>query len=135
VLAQPASPSTQLFNSLAEAVHREVTALEKGVSHRPTVSFSAGTGIHVRLNNGTTGLIHPAELRRRCRCANCIEEFSGRPLLNPADVPENIYPVRLQPMGNYAVAVQWSDGHSSSIYPYDFLLELAGLKETTKAHT
>jgi DUF971 family protein len=29
-------------------------------------------------------------------------------------------------MGNYAVAVQWSDGHSSSIYPYDLLIELAG---------
>ncbi|MFN2166438.1 MAG: DUF971 domain-containing protein, partial [Anaerolineae bacterium] len=66
-----------------------------------------------------------AAVRRACRCAHCIEETTGRPLLDPDSVPEDIYPTSISAMGNYAVAVAWSDGHSS-IYPYDALLELAG---------
>jgi len=127
VLQHPKSDTARLFGELGQAVHREVTALEQGLQLRPRVVFTPGTGIEVALDEQHRGAIHPATLRRRCRCAHCVEEFSGRPILKPEDVPDNVYPVRLQPMGNYAMAIQWSDGHSSSIYPYEMLLELAGV--------
>ena len=35
--------------------------------------------------------VYPArELRLRCRCASCIEEMTGRQLLDPDKVPENV---------------------------------------------
>lgn len=132
VMVQPTSPATALFLDLADAVHREVIALEKGNLLRPSVAFEPGYGIRVTVNQDISGLIAPVTLRRSCRCAHCVEEFSGRPLLRPEDVPDNVYPVRIQPMGNYAVAIQWSDGHSSSIYPYDLIITLAGLSAETK---
>ena len=127
VLLQPKSATTDIMVSLAAAVHREVEVLEKGLKLRPRVSYIPGTGIEVRLDDEHVSAIHPAELRRKCRCAHCVEEFSGKPLLDPNDVPDHVYPVRMQPMGNYAMAVQWSDGHSSSIFPYEMLIEMAGL--------
>ena len=132
VMVQPHSSATQLFLDLADAVVHEVKALEDGNLLRPTVVFDPGNGIRVTLAPGREGLIAPAALRRACRCAHCVEEFSGRPLLRPEDVPDNVYPVRLQPMGNYAVAIQWSDGHASSIYSYDMLTQLAGLSADGK---
>ncbi|HMO50017.1 MAG TPA: P-loop NTPase [Kiritimatiellia bacterium] len=128
VLMQPKSETTRLFSALASAVHEEVDRLERGLALRPRVAFVPGEGIRVTLDDRHQGLIHPAALRRKCRCANCVEEFSGKPLLKPEEVPDHVYPVRMQPMGNYAMAIQWSDGHASSIYPYDMLLELAGLQ-------
>jgi Mrp family chromosome partitioning ATPase/DUF971 family protein len=129
VLVQPKSEATARYLDLARAVHDEVGALARGAKLRPRVAYAPGRGIEVARGEGEharTGYIPPATLRRACRCAHCVDEFSGKPLLNPASVPESVYPVRMQPMGNYAVAVQWSDGHSSSIYPYDLLIELAG---------
>lgn len=132
VLVQPNADATRLFLDLADAVHREVTDLEKGLQLRPNVSFKPGAGIEVRLGETACGTIHPAALRRKCRCASCVEEFSGRQILKPEEVADNVYPLRMQPMGNYAIAIQWSDGHSSSIYPYEVLLEMSGLKPTEK---
>jgi Mrp family chromosome partitioning ATPase/DUF971 family protein len=132
VLVQPKTDATRLFHDLADAVHREVSDLETGLHLRPQVSFKPGAGIEVRLADAATGTIHPAALRRVCSCANCVEEFSGRQILKPEDVAENVYPLRMQPMGNYAIAIQWSDGHSSSIYPYEVLLEMSGLKPAEK---
>ncbi len=127
VLSHPGAAATELFTSLADAVSKEIVALETGNALRPSISFQPGQGIMVS-SGDATGTIVPSALRRACRCAHCVEEFSGRPLLRPEDVPENVYPAKIQAMGNYAVAIQWSDGHSSSIYPYDLLLTMSGLR-------
>lgn len=126
VMVHPKAGVTRIFHALASSVRDEVQALEQGRQRRPRIDFQPGAGIRVQLDESHTATIHPAALRRQCRCANCVEEFTGRALLRPEDVPENVYPLRMQPMGNYAIAIQWSDGHSSSIYPYETLIDLAG---------
>lgn len=37
-------------------------------------------------------------------------------------IKEDVFPTKLEEKGNYAVAIVWSDGHRSSIYPYKRLL-------------
>lgn len=59
--------------------------------------------------------------RPRCQCAACVDEYTGRPLLDPSTVAEDVEPVSIETKGNYAVGVTWSDGHTSSIYKYDTL--------------
>jgi DUF971 family protein len=60
-------------------------------------------------------------LRRSCRCAACVDEWSGARLLDPGRIPESIRPVQIQPVGRYAINIVWSDGHSSGIYTYEHL--------------
>jgi len=64
-------------------------------------------------------------LRLACPCAMCIEEMSGRPLLNPATVPQDVRPLSVHLVGNYALRVDWSDGHSTGIFPWQRLRELS----------
>ena len=66
-------------------------------------------------------------LRLSCPCAVCVNEWTGEKILDPARVPENIRPLRVFSVGGYAMGVQWSDGHSSGIFAYDFLRRLAGV--------
>lgn len=66
--------------------------------------------------------IDPYELRIKCRCAGCIDEVDGRQILQVKKVPEDVYPTNMERKGNYAVAVVWSDGHRSSIYPFERIL-------------
>jgi ATP-binding protein involved in chromosome partitioning len=58
------------------------------------------------------------DLRLRCRCAACVEEMSGQPLLDPATVPETVRAKSIELVGQYAISIGWSDGHSSGIYNF-----------------
>jgi ATP-binding protein involved in chromosome partitioning len=63
-------------------------------------------------------------LRLACACAVCVDEWSGEERLDPTSVPDDVAPVRIQPVGRYAIQIDWSDGHSSGIYPFERLREL-----------
>jgi ATP-binding protein involved in chromosome partitioning len=58
------------------------------------------------------------ELRLRCRCAMCIEEMTGQPLLDPKKVPENVRARSISLVGQYAIQIDWSDGHTTGIYNF-----------------
>ena len=66
-------------------------------------------------------------LRRHCPCAACVEEGTGRKLLDPATIPADIRPERIEPVGNYAVRFVWSDGHDTGLYTWKTLRELCGV--------
>lgn len=70
----------------------------------------------------TTKKINPYTLRLSCKCAGCIDELSGAMLIKQEKIDPEVHPTRIEEKGNYAVAVVWSDGHRSSIYPYKRLL-------------
>ncbi len=64
-------------------------------------------------------------LRIACACAHCVDEWTGANLLDPDEVPEDIHPVQVRPVGRYAIQIDWSDGHATGIYSFDRLRELA----------
>jgi ATP-binding protein involved in chromosome partitioning len=64
------------------------------------------------------------ELRKACRCARCVEELTGRPLLRDENVPADVRPVRITPVGRYAIGISWTDGHDTGIYTFEYLREL-----------
>ncbi|HJO21944.1 MAG: DUF971 domain-containing protein [bacterium] len=63
-------------------------------------------------------------LRLACACANCVDEWTGANRLDPASIPEDVHPVRIEPIGRYAIQIHWSDGHDTGIYAYRRLREL-----------
>mmetsp|Transcript_26844 Transcript_26844/g.77067 ORF Transcript_26844/g.77067 Transcript_26844/m.77067 type:complete len:102 (+) Transcript_26844:3-308(+) len=63
---------------------------------------------------GEDVLLVPARtVRLACRCAECIDEFTGKAKLQPWRVPRDVVADRINPTGNYAVTIHWSDGHES----------------------
>lgn len=117
LVSNPEGESSACFLELAEAVVREVSKLKYSANERPLLSFQSAERTITIETNDEKQVMASADLRRQCRCAVCVEEFSGKPLLDPASVSEEIAPSDFAPIGNYAVSVQWSDGHSS-LYPY-----------------
>ena len=69
-------------------------------------------------SDGTRSEVKNIDLRADCGCAVCVDEYSGEKLLKVEDLPKDIKPTEITPLGNYALKITWSDGHSSGIYPY-----------------
>ena len=69
------------------------------------------------------------ELRFACSCASCVDEWTGERRLQRAAVADAIAPTDLQLVGNYALHITWSDGHSTGIYTWDALRRLCGCEE------
>lgn len=64
-------------------------------------------------------------LRLQCSCAGCVEEMTGKKILDVQTVQEDIIAVDFLEVGKYAIQILWSDGHQTGIYPFEFLIRLA----------
>ena len=121
----PISPQLQqgYADETTDAVVRALgrKSLEKVVP--PEVSFDAKQITLIWPDE--TVAVDNAVLRKACGCALCIDEMTHRPILNPADVPDDIHATRVDTIGNYAIAVDWSDGHNTGFFPYRTIRELA----------
>lgn len=80
--------------------------------------------------------VYPARsLRLACPCAGCVEEMTGAPLLDPDTVPHDVAPMRISLVGAYAIRIDWSDGHSTGIYTYEYLLSLCPCERCSGGRT
>ena len=66
-------------------------------------------------------------LRGLCACAECVNEWTGEQILDPATISAEILIEKMELVGSYAVRVHWSDGHNSGLFTWERLLEIAQL--------
>lgn len=81
---------------------------------------------------GVLSVIPALRLRDACPCASCIEEGTGRKILDTATIPADIRALEVKPVGSYAVQISWSDGHGSGIYSWETLRRISGVDEQEK---
>jgi DUF971 family protein len=84
-----------------------------------------GEGIRIFWTDGSTCTYPYRYLRLQCACAACVEEMTGRRLLNISAVPDDVIAVEYIEVGRYALQFLWTDGHGTGIYPFAMLLRLA----------
>jgi DUF971 family protein len=93
------------------------------------IDVTAQGAVHFVWPGGREVVVPALRLRDLCPCAGCVEEGTGKKILDPATIPTDIRPESITAVGNYAVQVQWSDGHNSGIYTWKLLREICGLDE------
>jgi DUF971 family protein len=104
-------------------------ALTKHTAEPPeAIDVTAGNELQLSWPGGAQVAIPSKRLRDLCPCASCIEEGTGRKLLDPATIPDDIRPERIEGVGNYAIQIHWSDGHSTGIYTWQTLRQASGLQ-------
>ncbi len=90
-----------------------------------TVERAAGV-LHINWMDGHTSQFALRWLRANCPCASCREERrmaaeDADPLrLHSGPLP-SAEVVGAQLVGSYAIRLDWSDGHSTGIYPFSSL--------------
>ena len=92
----------------------------------PTSIRQAGPAeLEIHWQDGHVSVYPVAYLRRSCRCAACVDEWTGEQRLQPDQVSDDVKPVSVERVGNYAIHIAWSDGHTSGIYSFDYLRSIS----------
>jgi ATP-binding protein involved in chromosome partitioning len=115
------------FASLADHLHRAVGKRRAEGTEGPVAEAIPGA-IQVRWPDGFSAQLPNKQVRASCRCALCVQEMTGEALLDPETIPDDITVESLSPLGHYALAITWSDGHSSGIFSWEHLRGLAESK-------
>ncbi|XP_019151241.1 PREDICTED: fe-S cluster assembly factor HCF101, chloroplastic isoform X1 [Ipomoea nil] len=128
VVADPRGEVASTFQELGVCVVQQCARIRQQVS--TAVSYDRSIkAIKVKVPNSDEEFyLHPATVRRNDRSAESVVEWSGEQKLQYSDVPEDIEPEEIRPMGNYAVSITWPDGFSQ-IAPYDQLQTIERLVE------
>ncbi len=66
----------------------------------------------------------PYNLRLQCPCAACVDEDTGKKILDERTVPLDIKVTTLNKVGRYGLSIGFSDGHNTGIYIYENLRTL-----------
>jgi DUF971 family protein len=69
-----------------------------------------------------------ADLRRKCPCAGCVNEWTGERTLKPETIAEEVSFSSIAVVGRYALNFNFSDGHDTGIYSFKYLRELSDKK-------
>ncbi len=75
-------------------------------------------------NDGAETRIPYRALRLACRCAHCVEETTGRALLDPDSVPADVGVTECREVGLYGIQITWTTGHGTGIYTWEVLRRL-----------
>ena len=151
VADQPTSVSAKVYAAIAaalvEQLHAAVTVLKPFVwkwdSNEGAPAWMGGAALPAGSRNTPIGFLRRdprtlsilwedghrddfdvRDLRLACHCALCIEEMSGRQLLDPKTIRSDVSPREIVSIGNYAIQFNWSDGHNSGIYSFNELRAL-----------
>jgi ATP-binding protein involved in chromosome partitioning len=128
------SPAANAFAEIAGAVAAKLSAaaLQGGTqSVYPEQILQGDTSLVIKWNDGHTSEYPYPALRAACRCAACSDENTGELLINIEDIPKDIRPIEISPVGRYGISIRWSDGHDTGIYPFSRLRKMCGCSECT----
>jgi len=103
------------------------------------IYVSTGAGVDIAWSDGHTSHYEFAYLRDLCPCALCDDErrkkASAKTLAGPA-LPmfkPKATARAASPVGHYAVKIEFTDGHATGIYSFDYLREICPCEECARA--
>ncbi|MCW5980153.1 MAG: DUF971 domain-containing protein [Bryobacteraceae bacterium] len=94
------------------------------------IAISKSKGIKIDWKDGQHSDFSLPFLRDHCPCATCTGAHGEPPQRPEASAPFQLYKPALkitavEPVGNYAIRIQWNDGHNSGIYSFQYLRTLS----------
>ena len=59
--------------------------------------------------------------------------MTRKPLLDPESIPKDIHAKKISTIGNYALLIDWSDGHNTGFFTFKSIKDLS--MKNTKAYS
>jgi DUF971 family protein len=93
------------------------------------IAVSKSRGIEIDWKDGHHSSYSAEYLRDWCPCATCTGAHGTEPRRKSTQTPASPFQMYkpksrmlgVEPVGSYAMRIQWNDGHDTGIYSYDHL--------------
>ena len=120
------SAAAQALLNVARNLQQSVamTSAAANVNEPEQVELGQNGELIILWPDGHQGKNTAYTLRVSCPCASCVEETSGRRVLDPKRVPLDLKIDGFEIIGRYALCPKFSDGHSTGLYSFKYLREL-----------
>src|SRR4051812_22788916 len=110
--------------------------MEQSKNDPKHVDISLSQGVNITWLDGHQSRYSLQYLRDQCPCASC----HGNKNKAATETPSGPFPMfkptlkmtGAEPVGRYAVQLQWSDGHNTGIYSFDHLRNICPCPECAK---
>ncbi|MDA1354234.1 MAG: P-loop NTPase [bacterium] len=112
VVREPKGSVADLFRTMAADTVKVVNILRDQEVALPVLQQD-GEDVILKTDGVETLRLKSKDLRLQCRCANCVDEFTGKTLVKAGGVSDDVRIMESRPVGRYAIHVGWSDGHIS----------------------
>ena len=83
------------------------------------------SAVSIRWSDETETSYSAPQLRRKCPCAGCVNEWTGEKVLDPSNVSDDLTFSSISIVGRYALNFHFSDGHDTGIFSFTYLRELS----------
>lgn len=102
------------------------------------IAISRAKGVTIDWKDGHKSEYGLEYLRDHCPCAQCTGAHGTPPRAKASDSPFTMYAPKLkmvdvEPAGNYALRIVWSDGHSTGLYSYRHFRDICPCPECAAA--
>jgi DUF971 family protein len=102
------------------------------------IAISKSKGIKIDWKDGHRSEYGLTYLRDKCPCATCTGAHGTPPRQAETNNPFQMFKPTLkmlsvEPVGNYAIRISWSDGHNSGIYSYEHFRAICPCPECSDA--
>jgi DUF971 family protein len=91
-----------------------IRSIRQKDSQRFTIEWTDGKRMEYRLS----------DLQRICTCAQCRDERTGKMLIDPSTISDDVEALRIVSVGRYALQIYFSKGCSKGIFSFKLLYYL-----------
>lgn len=132
------SPAVQAYRELAGKVAASLSIIKEGgvlkeMSPSPVeIIKSNNKEFEILWSDGHHSIYGYKYLRANCQCASCVDEWTGEPRIVLDSIPDNVCYSNVEKIGQYALTFDWTDGHNTGIYSYEYLRKICGCDECAK---
>jgi ATP-binding protein involved in chromosome partitioning len=126
VARAPESIASKAYEQIAKRVAAAVSVVnfESSSSLKPKDITVREHSLQIAWTDGHESELPFDYLRNNCPCAHCVDEGTGNRKFLTLVLPLDFHAVAVNPVGNYAIQISWSDGHNTGIYSFRRLREL-----------
>jgi DUF971 family protein len=82
------------------------------------------SAVSIKWSDDTETRYSAVQLRRSCPCAGCINEWTGEKMLDDAKISDDLTFGNISVVGRYALSFNFSDGHETGIFSFNYLKNL-----------